>query len=103
MCVGSSSTTTAESKWHFDAAEYDRQLKATATNADNDPLARHLRELEESLLQPDVRKSERLVELLADDFIELGSSGRAHDIRRRSPARQDRPPSRRTTSRRTAA
>jgi hypothetical protein len=38
-------------------------------------LARHLRELEESLLLPDVRKSERLAELLDDDFIEFGSSG----------------------------
>ena len=39
-------------------------------------LAQHLRELEESLLQPDVRKSEELVTLLADEFVEFGSSGR---------------------------
>lgn len=38
----------------------------------------HLRELEESLLEPDVRKSERLVELIADDFVEFGSSGRTY-------------------------
>jgi hypothetical protein len=38
-------------------------------------LGRHLRELEESLLLPDVRKSERLLELLDDDFVEFGSSG----------------------------
>ena len=39
-------------------------------------LSAHLRELEESLLLPDVRKSKRLVELIADDFVEFGSSGR---------------------------
>jgi len=42
------------------------------------PLARHLRSLEESLLQPDVRKSSELVALLADEFIEFGSSGRIY-------------------------
>lgn len=41
-------------------------------------LAQHLRELEESLLLPDVRKSERLPELLADTFLEFGSSGRIY-------------------------
>jgi hypothetical protein len=35
-------------------------------------------ELEELLLAPDVRKSKRLVELLADDFAEFGSSGRVY-------------------------
>ena len=44
-------------------------------------LAMHLRALEESLLQPDVRKSNRLVELLADDFVEFGSSGRIYTKR----------------------
>ena len=47
-------------------------------SAPNLELARHLRELEESLLQPDIRKSPQLVELLADDFIEYGSSGRVY-------------------------
>jgi hypothetical protein len=42
---------------------------------DDDTLAAHLRALEESLLQPDVRKSAQLVALLADDFLEFGSSG----------------------------
>jgi hypothetical protein len=41
-------------------------------------LARHLRELEESLLQPSVRKSERVNQLLAEGFIEFGSSGRTY-------------------------
>jgi len=42
------------------------------------PVARHLRALEESLLQPDIRKSDQLVALLADEFIEFGSSGRVY-------------------------
>ena len=35
-----------------------------------------LRELEESLFQTSVRQSDRVTELLADGFIEFGSSGR---------------------------
>lgn len=35
-----------------------------------------LQELEFALLQPEIRKSDRLAELLADDFLEFGSSGR---------------------------
>jgi hypothetical protein len=39
-------------------------------------LERHLRELEERLLQPEVRKSAQDVDaLLAEDFVEFGSSG----------------------------
>ena len=45
---------------------------------DDHTLAQHLRALEESLLLPDVRKSRQLVELLADDFVEFGSSGRTY-------------------------
>jgi len=41
-------------------------------------IAKHLRALEESLLQPDVRKSDELVALLDDEFIEFGSSGRVY-------------------------
>jgi hypothetical protein len=42
-----------------------------------------LRHLEEQLLQADVRASaERLDALLADDFIEFGSSGRVFDKKR---------------------
>ncbi len=38
----------------------------------------HLRELEEHLLRPEVRKSaDRTAALLADDFVEFGTSGRA--------------------------
>ncbi|RAK19417.1 MULTISPECIES: DUF4440 domain-containing protein [Bacillales] len=44
---------------------------------ENSSLKEHLYSLEERLLQPDVRKSvEELEILLADDFIEFGSSGR---------------------------
>ena len=40
----------------------------------------HLRQLEERLLQPSVRKSaEEVSELLASEFIEFGSSGRIFD------------------------
>ena len=39
-----------------------------------------LRELEERLLQPDVRRSPRAVaDLLADEFVEFGSAGRIFD------------------------
>ncbi|MEH1923491.1 nuclear transport factor 2 family protein [Nostoc sp.] len=39
-----------------------------------------LRQLEERLLQPDVRKSAKdIIDLLADEFIEIGSSGRVFD------------------------
>ncbi|MBN3897415.1 MAG: nuclear transport factor 2 family protein [Nostoc sp. NOS(2021)] len=39
-----------------------------------------LREFEECLLQPDVRKSAKdVMDLLADEFIEFGSSGRVFD------------------------
>jgi hypothetical protein len=42
--------------------------------------ASFLRSLEEELLQPDVRKSaDRVGRLLADDFIEFGSSGRVYN------------------------
>jgi hypothetical protein len=40
------------------------------------PIEMLLQELELSLLQPSVRKSERVAELLAEDFVEFGSSGR---------------------------
>ena len=46
-------------------------------NDNSEALEQHLRELEESLLQPEVRKSRTLAELLDDDFIEFGSSGRS--------------------------
>lgn len=48
-------------------------------NASGDTLENHLRQLEEALLQPDVRKSARVSELLADEFVEFGSSGRTFD------------------------
>lgn len=40
------------------------------------PIEAHLQSLERALLQPDVRKSARLAELLDDAFFEIGSSGR---------------------------
>ena len=43
-------------------------------------LADHLRRLEEELLRPEVRRSRAALEaLLAPEFLELGSSGRAYD------------------------
>lgn len=43
-----------------------------------DTIQQHLQELELCLLQPNVRKSTRVEELLAEEFIEIGSSGNAH-------------------------
>jgi hypothetical protein len=44
------------------------------------PEAPLLRQLEEELLKPEVRRSpERVGRLLADEFIEFGSSGHAYD------------------------
>jgi hypothetical protein len=48
------------------------------TSFNHETLSQQLRELEESLLVPHVRKSERLAELLADNFLEFGSSGRIY-------------------------
>ena len=43
-------------------------------------IADHLKSLEETLLDPAVRKnSEQVSDLLADDFLEFGSSGRTFD------------------------
>jgi hypothetical protein len=64
----------------------------------NDALAQHLRELEESLLRPDVRKSQTLVDLLADEFIEFGSSGRIHTKTDLVEALQAETPTKQTTS-----
>lgn len=48
----------------------------------DDPLCELLRSLEERLLDPAVRRSGREVaDLLADDFVEIGSSGRVFDKR----------------------
>lgn len=52
-------------------------------------LAKLIENLEVELLQPDVRQSEaRLDELLADDFLEIGASGKCYtkqDILKRLP------------------
>ncbi|MBY0097946.1 DUF4440 domain-containing protein [Mesobacillus maritimus] len=43
----------------------------------NDELKNHIRQLEEKLLTPEVRSSKsELEKLLADDFFEIGSSGK---------------------------
>jgi hypothetical protein len=43
-------------------------------------LKNHIRRLEEYLLKPEVRSSpDKLDELLADDFVEFGASGRIYD------------------------
>ncbi len=44
----------------------------------HEALVAELKELEELLLVPDVRKSTLLAELLADEFKEFGSSGRVY-------------------------
>ena len=47
---------------------------------DQAAIAANLRDLELSLHRTDVRRSsERVAELLADDFVEFGSSGRVYD------------------------
>jgi hypothetical protein len=46
----------------------------------NASVKQHLRELEEELLQPHVRKiPERVAELLAEEFVEFGSLGRRYN------------------------
>jgi len=67
-------------------------------NDNSDALAQHLRELEESLLQPDVRKSATLVELLADEFTEFGSSGRIYNKSDLVDTLQGESPSKQTAS-----
>lgn len=64
----------------------------------NEQLAQQLRQLEESLLQPDVRKSQTLVDLLADEFIEFGSSGRVYSKADLVATLQAESPSKQTTS-----
>jgi hypothetical protein len=47
------------------------------------PLAEVLLELEKKLVDPDLRRTpEKLAPLLADDFMEFGSSGHSYDKRR---------------------
>jgi len=65
---------------------------------DDSALARHLQELEESLLQPDVRKSQTLVELLDDEFVEFGSSGRTYNKADLVATLQAESPTKQTTS-----
>lgn len=60
---------------------------------ENPSLPELIRHLEERLLQPDVRRSaNELAELLADDFIEFGSSGRIYDRSATIAALQDESP-----------
>lgn len=57
-----------------------------------EPLHVELRSLEERRLRPDVRRSpEELGELLADNFREFGSSGRAYDRQQTIAALQSEP------------
>lgn len=59
--------------------------------------AEELRHLEERLLRPDVRKSaQALADLLADEFMEFGSSGRIFDKQQIIAALQDEPTSQRS-------
>ncbi|HWB12625.1 MAG TPA: DUF4440 domain-containing protein, partial [Pirellulales bacterium] len=51
-------------------------LRAEKTHIDERSCVEtRLQDLELTLLRPDVRKSDRVAELLADEFIEFGSSG----------------------------
>ena len=57
-------------------------------------IAEHLRQLEERLLDPAVRKDPAVVSyLLADDFLEFGSSGRTFDKTATLEALSNEPPS----------
>jgi hypothetical protein len=58
-----------------------------------------VRELEERLLQPDVRSSPRAVaDLIADEFVEFGSSGRVFDKPQIIAALRGEPPVHRSLS-----
>jgi hypothetical protein len=58
----------------------------------------HIRRMEEHLLVPDVRKSNKeLDELLADDFMEIGSSG-VYDKRQIIESLKDESPTKRSLS-----
>lgn len=62
--------------------------------APEESLQEHLRELEERLLRPEVRRSpQELAQLLADDFREFGSSGRIFDKEQIIEALQNEEPS----------
>jgi hypothetical protein len=52
----------------------------------------YLISLETSLLDESVRKSERIIELLADDYVEFGSSGTAYTKDQVIAALKDEPP-----------
>ena len=62
--------------------------------APEESLQDHLRELEERLLRPEVRRSpQELAQLLADDFREFGGSGRIFDKQQIIEALQNEEPS----------
>ena len=69
-----------------------------STDQLSESLPERLRELEESLLRPDVRKSKELVSLLSDHFIEFGTSGRVYTKRDLVALLQAETPSTQTTS-----
>jgi len=45
---------------------------------DKTRIARQLKDLEQQLLEPEARKSDTVLTLLADEFMEFGSSGRQY-------------------------
>lgn len=59
---------------------------------EEEAIAQHLRELEESLLMVSVRKSERVDQLLAEGFVEFGSSGRVFSKEEIIASLRDEPP-----------
>ncbi|HZR02191.1 MAG TPA: DUF4440 domain-containing protein [Burkholderiales bacterium] len=62
-------------------------------------LANEIRNLEERLLQPQVRRSRALVDdLLAEDFVEIASDGRAYDKREVMQALENERPKSRSLS-----
>ncbi len=63
-----------------------------------DATEQHLQELELCLLQPDIRTSKRVEELLAEDFIEVSSTGSTHTRQEIINALQSEPTTRWTTS-----
>jgi hypothetical protein len=66
--------------------------------ASDEDLTAHLCSLEESLLSPDVRRSSAVSDLLADDFVEFGSSGRTFGKTQIVDLLQQEPPTRATAT-----
>ena len=64
----------------------------------DDMLATHLQKLEESLLESSVRKSGLVSQLLSDEFVEFGSSGRTFTKAQVVASLQAEPPAKSTAT-----